>query len=123
VFVAVRDVEKTKVLLDEINAAFPNNGGLEIVKVELDSLASVNAAADDFLKRSSELNVLVNNAGVSFSLVFYFSLSHSLLPLFLSFSFSFSLFSHSLFLILLISFVVRKLIEDFIGDEHSLLAD
>jgi NAD(P)-dependent dehydrogenase (short-subunit alcohol dehydrogenase family) len=38
--------------------------GLEIVKVELDSLASVNAAADEFLSRSAQLNILINNAGV-----------------------------------------------------------
>jgi NAD(P)-dependent dehydrogenase (short-subunit alcohol dehydrogenase family) len=97
VFAAVRDVEKTKILLDEINAAYPNNGGLEILRVELDSLASVNAAADDFLKRSSQLNILVNNAGVC---LFHF-LHH--LHILLSFSFS---FSSSLF---------------FLGYEYSLL--
>jgi len=64
VFVLVRDVEKTKVILNEINTAFPENGGLEIIQVELDSLASVSAAAEEFLRRSEKLNVLVNNAGV-----------------------------------------------------------
>lgn len=64
VFVAVRDVEKTKEVLEGIAKEYPNNGGLEIVKIELDSLESVNKGADDFLSRSSQLHILVNNAGV-----------------------------------------------------------
>jgi len=64
VFAAVKDVEKCRKVLAEINDEFPENGGLEILKVEMSSLRSVNEAADDFLKRSSQLNILVNNAGV-----------------------------------------------------------
>jgi len=64
VFVLVRSVEKTRVLLDKINAEFPQHGGLEIVQGDFDSLTSVNAAANDFLKRSNQLNVLINNAGI-----------------------------------------------------------
>lgn len=64
VFVAVRDVEKTKKIVAEIAAQHPENGGLEIIKLDLESLQSVNEAADDFLKRSTQLNILINNAGV-----------------------------------------------------------
>lgn len=63
VFVAVRDVEKTKNILADIAQKHPDNGGLEILKVELDSLESVKAAANDFLQRSPQLNILVENAG------------------------------------------------------------
>lgn len=60
----MRDVEKTKKILEDIAAAHPDHGGLEILKLDLESLASVKAAATDFLRRSSQLNVLVGNAGV-----------------------------------------------------------
>jgi len=66
VFALVRSVEKAHAALDKINAEFPQNGGLEIVQGDFTSLESVNAAANDFLKRSNQLNILVNNAGVGF---------------------------------------------------------
>jgi NAD(P)-dependent dehydrogenase (short-subunit alcohol dehydrogenase family) len=64
VFVLARSVDKTRVILDKIAAEFPQHGGLEIIQGELDSLASVDAAANDFLKRSDQLNILINNAGI-----------------------------------------------------------
>lgn len=64
VFVLARSVDRTQVTLDKISAEFPQHGGLEIVQGELDSLSSVNAAANNFLKRSSQLNILINNAGI-----------------------------------------------------------
>jgi NAD(P)-dependent dehydrogenase (short-subunit alcohol dehydrogenase family) len=64
VFLLVRSVDKTRVLLDKISAEFPQHGGLEIVQGDFDSLASVSAAADEFLKRSPQLNILINNAGI-----------------------------------------------------------
>jgi NAD(P)-dependent dehydrogenase (short-subunit alcohol dehydrogenase family) len=63
VFVLVRQVEKTKSIMDRIAAEFPDNGGLEIVHCELDSLDSVNNAANEVLKRTKQLNILINNAG------------------------------------------------------------
>lgn len=64
VFVAVRDVDKTRQILDGIAASYPNNGGLEIIHMELESLSSVNTAADEFIAHSSQLHILVNNAGM-----------------------------------------------------------
>ncbi|KAI8833761.1 short-chain dehydrogenase [Chytridium lagenaria] len=52
VYITVRDVVKG------------GSGKIEIVKIELDSFASIREGAADFLKRSSKLNVLINNAGV-----------------------------------------------------------
>jgi NAD(P)-dependent dehydrogenase (short-subunit alcohol dehydrogenase family) len=66
VFALVRSVDKTRAVLDKINAEFPQNGGLEIVQGDFTSLASVNAAANDFLKRSDKLNILVNNIGIAY---------------------------------------------------------
>lgn len=57
----------TKILikiLEDIAKAHPNNGGLEILKVELDSLVSVKATVSDFLSRSDKLNILICNAGM-----------------------------------------------------------
>jgi len=64
VFLAVRDIEKTKKVIADITARYPNHGKLEILKIELDSLESVKTAAEDFISRSQRLHVLVNNAGV-----------------------------------------------------------
>jgi len=51
-------------VISEISAEYPAHGGLEILHLELDSLESVSAAAADFLRRSDQLNLLINNAGV-----------------------------------------------------------
>lgn len=64
VLVLVRQVEKTKQIMDRIAVEFPENGGLDIVKCELESLESVNNAANEVLKRTKQLDILINNAGV-----------------------------------------------------------
>ena len=38
-------------------------GKITLLHLELDSLASIKAGAAEFLRQSSQLNVLVNNAG------------------------------------------------------------
>lgn len=59
VFAAARDIKKAEKAL----AGF--EGKIEILALDLASLASVRAAADEFLKRSGgKLNILTNNAGV-----------------------------------------------------------
>jgi NAD(P)-dependent dehydrogenase (short-subunit alcohol dehydrogenase family) len=59
IFAAARDLEKAKRALDGIE------GKIELLKLDLASLSSVRAAAEDFLQRSNgKLNILVNNAGV-----------------------------------------------------------
>lgn len=64
VFVLARSVDKTRVLLDRISAEFPQNGGLDIIQCNLDSLTSVNQAANELLKQTDQLNILINNAGI-----------------------------------------------------------
>jgi NADP-dependent 3-hydroxy acid dehydrogenase YdfG len=59
IFAAARDLEKTKRALVDID------GKIELLKLDLASLSSVRAAAEDYLQRSNgRLNILVNNAGV-----------------------------------------------------------
>jgi NAD(P)-dependent dehydrogenase (short-subunit alcohol dehydrogenase family) len=64
VFVMVRSVDKTRVLLDKIAAEFPQNDGLDIIQCDLDSLTSVNKAANELSKQTDQLNILINNAGI-----------------------------------------------------------
>jgi len=59
VFAGVRDTAKGEKALAEILKP----GHVELLKVDLNSLDSVRAAAEDFKSRSKTLNVLVNNAG------------------------------------------------------------
>lgn len=71
VFVGVRDIEKTKKALAGMALLFlathsPFAGvPVEIIRLELESFASINAAADEFLRRSPQLNILITNAAVS----------------------------------------------------------
>jgi NAD(P)-dependent dehydrogenase (short-subunit alcohol dehydrogenase family) len=59
VYCAARDLAKAKKALAGIE------GKLELLEVDLASLASVRAGAEDFLKRTGgKLNILINNAGV-----------------------------------------------------------
>lgn len=60
VFLAVRSLEKGQAAC----SSFLEPGRVELLKLDVSSLASVRAAAADFLSRSSQLNVLVCNAGI-----------------------------------------------------------
>jgi NAD(P)-dependent dehydrogenase (short-subunit alcohol dehydrogenase family) len=59
IFAAVRDVDKAKRALEGIS------GNIQLLTLDLASLASVRAAAQDFMARSNQLNVMVNNAGMT----------------------------------------------------------
>ncbi|GAB7355159.1 hypothetical protein MBLNU459_g5728t1 [Dothideomycetes sp. NU459] len=59
-FLAVRDIKKGEKVLKDILG----NGTVELLELDLASLDSVRAAAKDFLSRSKQLNVLINNAGI-----------------------------------------------------------
>ncbi|GME56967.1 Short-chain dehydrogenase/reductase SDR [Neofusicoccum parvum] len=66
VITTVRNVSKGQAVVDDILAADPNNkAAIQLVKLELDSLASVREGAKEILSKSKgQVNVLVNNAGV-----------------------------------------------------------
>jgi NADP-dependent 3-hydroxy acid dehydrogenase YdfG len=59
----VRDIKRGQEVLEEILASSEGSGKLELLEMELDSLKSVRAGANEWLKRSNKLNVLVSNAG------------------------------------------------------------
>ncbi|KAI8932664.1 hypothetical protein NX059_010159 [Plenodomus lindquistii] len=59
IFAAARDLTKAKKALEGVP------GKIELLKVDLASLASVRAAAEDFSARSKQLNVLIENAGLA----------------------------------------------------------
>ncbi|RYP75782.1 hypothetical protein DL769_003738 [Monosporascus sp. CRB-8-3] len=66
VFLTARDVAKGKRVAEEILAA-GKPGKVEVIQMDLGSLKSVRAGADEFLRKSgNRLNVLINNAGVMF---------------------------------------------------------
>jgi NAD(P)-dependent dehydrogenase (short-subunit alcohol dehydrogenase family) len=68
VIMPVRNLQKG---LDALNDIKERNGkysaaGLEVMHIDLNSLASVRKFADDFMKAHGQLNLLINNAGLLF---------------------------------------------------------
>jgi NADP-dependent 3-hydroxy acid dehydrogenase YdfG len=63
VFITARDTSLAKKVFEEILKTSEGKGKLEVVELHLDSLESVKKAVKDFLSRSKQLNVLINNAG------------------------------------------------------------
>ena len=59
-FLGVRDTAKGQAALSNIL----DPGRVELLKMDLNSLDSIRAAAADFLKKSKTLNILINNAGI-----------------------------------------------------------
>jgi NAD(P)-dependent dehydrogenase (short-subunit alcohol dehydrogenase family) len=64
VFITTRDIAKAEAVTKDILSTSPSKVPVEIIHMELNSLSSVRAGAEEFLKRSDRLNVLINNAGV-----------------------------------------------------------
>lgn len=63
VFITARDVAKGKQVAEEI-LADGKPGKVEVIQMDLGSLESVRAGAEEFLRKSgNKLNVLINNAG------------------------------------------------------------
>ncbi|KAJ5401059.1 hypothetical protein N7465_011548 [Penicillium sp. CMV-2018d] len=60
VYLGVRDLEKGKQALKEILEP----GRVELLELDIGSMESVRTAAKTFLSKSTQLNVLVNNAGI-----------------------------------------------------------
>lgn len=63
-FLPVRNVSKGEQVKKDILATSQGKGEIVILEMDLEGLDSVRACADEFLKQSSLLNILVNNAGI-----------------------------------------------------------
>jgi len=61
---AARDLAKAKAATAEVRAGAANGGGLELVELDLASLASVRACADTLLADGGEFDLIIANAGV-----------------------------------------------------------
>lgn len=64
VYMTVRTIEKGLPILEDVRSD-KGPGKVELLELDLSDLASVRKGAADFLSKSSQLNVLVNNAGMS----------------------------------------------------------
>lgn len=65
VLVAGRDAGRTAAAVEHAAAAAADGGSAEPLELDLASLASVRAAANDAASRTDRLDVLVNNAGLA----------------------------------------------------------
>jgi NAD(P)-dependent dehydrogenase (short-subunit alcohol dehydrogenase family) len=61
---AVRDLAKARAATEPVRAAARKGGGLELVALDLASLASVRAATDAILAQDRKLDAIIANAGV-----------------------------------------------------------
>jgi NAD(P)-dependent dehydrogenase (short-subunit alcohol dehydrogenase family) len=61
---AARDLEKARRATEEVVAQAANGGGLELVQLDLASLASVRACADALVADGRPFDVVIANAGV-----------------------------------------------------------
>ncbi len=64
VLMACRNVAKAERAADQVQAAAGGRGDVEIVPLDLASLASITSAADAVLAGESQLDLLLNNAGL-----------------------------------------------------------
>jgi len=61
---AARDLAKAERATEVVRAAAANGGGLDLIELDLASLASVRAAADALVAKGEPFDVIINNAGV-----------------------------------------------------------
>ena len=59
-----RDLDKAHAATEQVRAQAANGGGLELVELDLASLASVRACADALLSAGKPLDLIIANAGV-----------------------------------------------------------
>jgi NAD(P)-dependent dehydrogenase (short-subunit alcohol dehydrogenase family) len=61
---AARDLKKAKAATTQVGAQAANGGGLELVELNLASLASVRACADALVSNSKPFDLIIANAGI-----------------------------------------------------------
>lgn len=66
VYIAGRSADKAQQVIKDIQASIPSSrGALDFLHLELDDLSSIKESVQAFATKESKLNVLWNNAGVS----------------------------------------------------------
>jgi NAD(P)-dependent dehydrogenase (short-subunit alcohol dehydrogenase family) len=61
---AARDLQKAKVATEQVRTQATHGGGLELVELDLASLASVRACADALISNGEPFDLVIANAGV-----------------------------------------------------------
>jgi NAD(P)-dependent dehydrogenase (short-subunit alcohol dehydrogenase family) len=61
---AARDLDKAKTATEQVRAQAANGGGLDLVELDLASLASVRACADGLVAAGQPFDLVIANAGV-----------------------------------------------------------
>ena len=61
---AARDLTKARAATEQVRAQAKNGGGLELVELDLASLASVRACADKLVAAGKQFDLIICNAGV-----------------------------------------------------------
>lgn len=64
-YLPVRNLEKGEAVKKDILSTSKGKGDITILHLDLEDLDSVRKCAEEFLKQSKQLNILVNNAGES----------------------------------------------------------
>lgn len=64
VFITTRNLTQAQTVCDDILRTSPSKRLIDVIFMDLSSLTSVRDAANEFLRRSDRLNILINNAGV-----------------------------------------------------------
>jgi len=65
IYMQARDLKKAETVRDDTLGSSQGTGKLEIVLMDLNSLASVREGVKDLLARTQKVNVLINNAGTT----------------------------------------------------------
>jgi NAD(P)-dependent dehydrogenase (short-subunit alcohol dehydrogenase family) len=67
IFITARDLKKADDVLKTLRTSVKaGEGKIDVLTLELDSLQSVRDCAAEFLSKSRQLNILINNAGTCF---------------------------------------------------------
>ena len=64
IIMACRDIDAAILVSNEIKES-SGNSNIFVMKLDLASSKSIQAFVDDYIKKFKEINILINNAGVS----------------------------------------------------------
>ena len=62
-YITARNAKKAEQVIKDITSTSSSKIPISIIQLDLSSLKSVRAAAEEFLSKEKTLNILINNAG------------------------------------------------------------